>query len=410
MRVALCLLVIAACHSQPAPSNSGRPTAAQLVDRMIAAYQKAKTYSDHGQISVVTVEDGKRITTLRTFETLYQRPNKFRYDVRDNNAKEPTSLWSFDHAVLTGHIAAHFLQAGASVKLLDVEPAFAEAIDGHPCWRIGSPDLTLWIDQKTFLLRKTTGEGHTATYEPVIDGPVSEARLVAPKQPTPSWVGVRVDEKPVRITQVIKGAPGDKAGLKIGDEILSVDTAPIPSGPAFVQRVMRTKNGDTLSIEIVRGGGKITLKVPVEERPQSIANSALIDKAAPLFAATKLSGGGSTTLADLRGHVVIVDFWATWCGPCAITIPRLKQLHDKLGPKGLRIVGLSSEEPDLIKKFVADKSINYDIGLDADDKISSEYLREGIPMFVVIDKQGIVRHVITGANMDAVEEVLPALL
>jgi hypothetical protein len=73
-------------------------------------------------------------------------------------------------------------------------------------------------------------------------------------------------------------------------------------------------------------------------------------------------------------------------------------------------VGLSSEDPALIREFVDRAAMNYTIGHDAEDKISSAYLREGIPMFVVIDKAGIVRHVIVGANMDAVEEVIPALL
>src|SRR5512139_794965 len=93
----------------------------------------------------------------------------------------------------------------------------------------------------------------------------------APEPSGPSWVGVRVDEKAVRITQVIKDAPADKAGLRIGDEIVSVNGTPITTGPAFVERVRGTKNGDKLSIVVVRGGGKITLDVIVAPRPQSIA-------------------------------------------------------------------------------------------------------------------------------------------
>jgi thiol-disulfide isomerase/thioredoxin len=232
--------------------------------------------------------------------------------------------------------------------------------------------------------------------------------VAAPVADGPSWVGVRVDQQPVRITQVIKGAPADKAGLKIGDEIISVNNTPIPSGPAFVERIMNTHNGDTLAIAIVRGGGPVTLRVVVEPRPESIAQSTLIGKPAPLFEADHVSGPFSTKLADLRGHVVIVDFWATWCGPCAMTIPRLKQLHAKY--PDLRIVGISSEETPDILAFVSRAGMAYTIGRDADDKISALYMREGIPMFVMIDKAGVVRRVIVGADMDAVEDALPALM
>ncbi|MBA3502392.1 MAG: redoxin domain-containing protein [Myxococcota bacterium] len=241
--------------------------------------------------------------------------------------------------------------------------------------------------------------------QPVVAAP-------APKQDEsgPSWIGVRVDTEPVRITQVIRDAPGDKAGLRIGDELLTVNGEAVPTGPAFVERIRGTKNGDTLAVVVMRGGGKITLQIKVAPRPDSIAENALIGKPAPAFEAATLAGPFSSKLADLRGHVVILDFWATWCGPCAMTIPRLKQLHDKYAPNGLRIVGLSSEDPALIREFAGRAAMNYTIAHDVEDKISGAYLREGIPMFVVIDKAGIVRHVIVGANMDAVEEAIPALL
>ena len=226
----------------------------------------------------------------------------------------------------------------------------------------------------------------------------------------PSWVGVRLDNGPPRITQVIRGAPGERAGLKIGDLILSIDGEPIEAPAEFVRHVMKTPPGHKVRVIVSRGGGPITFDIAVEPRPDSPARSALLDKRAPDFEAVQLSGPYATKLSEHRGHVVIVDFWATWCGPCAITIPKLTEMYERLGPKGLRIIGLSNEEPDVIRQFVAAKQIPYAIGRDADDHISQQYIREGIPMFVVIDKAGIVRHVIVGAAMDEVEHAVMAVL
>ncbi|MBX3156601.1 MAG: redoxin domain-containing protein [Deltaproteobacteria bacterium] len=224
-----------------------------------------------------------------------------------------------------------------------------------------------------------------------------------------AWLGVRLD-RGGRITQLVGGAPGERGGLRLGDRVLGVDGEAVRDG-ADLSRIVQEKGaGTAVEIAIERGGAPMTLKIVVEARPPSIANQALIGKAAPDFSASLLAGPYSANLADHKGSVVILDFWATWCGPCAVTIPRLNALHDRYAASGLRVIGVSSEEPAVIQKFVADRGIRYAIGHDPDDRIAHQFLREGLPMFVLIDKQGVVREVVSGADVDAVEGALPALL
>ena len=99
-----------------------------------------------------------------------------------------------------------------------------------------------------------------------------------------------------------------------------------------------------------------------------------------------LSGPAVGKLADVRGHVAIVDFWATWCGPCAMAMPHLVELGHKY--KDLRIVGISDEDTADITKYVADHGIDYTIARDVDDVVTGHYLVTGLPTLVIIDKAG----------------------
>ena len=98
--------------------------------------------------------------------------------------------------------------------------------------------------------------------------------------------------------------------------------------------------------------------------------------------------GHRWTLKDLRGKVVLVNFWATWCPPCRKEIPDLEALYKRFEGQGLMILGISDETAAKVQPFVHKEKITYPVLLDPGRKVNNLYSVEGIPMSFVYDRSG----------------------
>jgi thiol-disulfide isomerase/thioredoxin len=97
-------------------------------------------------------------------------------------------------------------------------------------------------------------------------------------------------------------------------------------------------------------------------------------------------------LADLRGSVVVLDFWATWCGYCIEAFPTMELLHRGEASKGVRVLAIDAEEPELARSYLSKAGYSLPSLVDSHDAVSTSYHVSSLPCTVVIDRKGYVAY------------------
>ncbi len=137
-----------------------------------------------------------------------------------------------------------------------------------------------------------------------------------------------------------------------------------------------------------------------------------LDLPAPTWTAKNVAGGELHS-ADLRGKVLVIDFWATWCPPCRAEIPDYIKLQDKYRQRGIAFVGIAADEagPEVVAKFGKSMGINYPLVMYTEQLIAAFGGVEALPTTFVIDRKGRVRFKKVGtAPVEDWERVLAKVL
>ena len=145
--------------------------------------------------------------------------------------------------------------------------------------------------------------------------------------------------------------------------------------------------------------------------PPAFAATSMLHKPAPVFVRTDLNHR-KLDLRAYRGKVVLLDFWASWCAPCQVEMPRFAAWQRQYGPRGLQVIGISmDDDPAAARKVVEKLKLNYPVAM-GDVRLGERYGGVlGLPLTFLIDRHGVIQAEFSGeADLNAMEEQIKKLL
>lgn len=371
------------------------PEAATVLEGLGAAYSKLKRLDLVGSLAGDFDVAGRQENNKVDFSTAFQAPNKFRHDVKDEALLGSTGEKFY---IFMKEPNMYLLKDAPKSKVMSDElpDPFAELIGGQNLSLV----LALSQNPSEELTRsyrkieksadvKVGDKSYTALSMSNNAGSPKATVLIDPATSLVRRATIDISEQ-----LVSQGAPEvKKAQVTIDYTSSTPDAAAEPAPDAFAW----TPPAGAKDAAQQQQGGEAGPAAALEGKP------------APDF---KLKGldDQDVALADLKGQVVVLDFWATWCGPCVVSLPKIDKLHQEKKDAGVKVFAVNlREDKELVQGFMTSKKLSLPVLLDSEGATGEAYQAQAIPQTVVIGKDGTIAKVFVGAGPNTEAQIREAV-
>lgn len=405
-------------QSQPASQPAAQPSnpeahqkALGLLDTALAKYRAAKSYQDEfaGQMEVVaTDKDGKDVGQSNDYLAglLYGGANRITLTTDSFSIHcDGKQLWLYT-AALDAYTET------AAPERVDYDKLTEDLLVNDPphpiLFVLNRPDkkfqeLFPMVREFTAVTREDFDGRPGTRLAGIFDASQTPFEFGDELVPFSLWLDEKtglVGELRLELTTVLRKVLGLEDG---GNEDLDV-----PGMPKKLDKAVATATfkGVKLDVDIPAerfvfkpepGTPKVD-KFDWDSLMQPPDPESLLGKPAPTFAGNGLDEK-PLSLESLRGRVVVLDFWATWCVPCVQSMPQIQKLADKFADQPVTVIGLNQDDrgkDKKIREFLAEKKITFRQFLDPAGKLGRKFKVAAIPCTFVLDKQGVVQAVHVG--------------
>lgn len=239
----------------------------------------------------------------------------------------------------------------------------------------------------------------------------------APRYDGPGWLGVSLaerqpDEPGVVVSNVLRRSPAALNGLQVGDVLLGVNDARVQTPEEFSRLIAAVGAGGRANLMLQRQNEPRLLAVQLGENPgfEGQLRLGFVGAEAPELQGVEVAlGNVAPSLQALRGHVVVLEFWATWCSACRALMPTLNGWHERYRAQGALVVSVTTDPVGQAAQAASELGLLYPVLSDPEGVTAQTYQAFAVPTLFVIDRAGIVRDVSVGYDPERIGGVQATL-